>query len=155
MADQIGYGDSGCGRCGEIAILEAEIDRLRATAEVFILISEQGEYEDFTRSVLGVFSSENAAREAIPVFQALAESQWQLYQEREKRRVEYLADHFMPDEVYPPGSPFPAGHIRYKEPQYREADAAIGPEVTLVSAGQDGYKYVVERFGLNAIEPHS
>lgn len=123
--------------------------------DAFVLISESGEYENFTRSVLGVFLSESAARASIPKFQKLAERQWQLYQERQKRRDEYLANHFTPHTVYPPGSPFPDGCTLYENDQYKEAEAAIGPEVPLVSAGLDGYEYVIEPFNCDAVEPRS
>jgi hypothetical protein len=118
---------------------------------IYVLISERGEYEQFTREILGVFSSEPSARAAIQKFQELGKAQWVLYQEYEKREEEYLTK-FEPSEVFPPGSPFPDGCVLYTNEQYEEANKVLGPKPALIC---DGDNYVVECFTLDAIEAHS
>lgn len=122
--------------------------------KVFILISEHGEYENFTRDILGVFTSEELAHAAIPALQALQQKRWEEYEARDKRREDYLAVNFTPDRVYPPsapgnGSPFPAGCVLYKNEQYAEAESAAGPEIVTVPAWED-CKYEIETFDLDS-----
>lgn len=115
-------------------------------ADTFVLISEHGEYEDFTRDILGVFSSQESATAAIPRFQELCDRQWKLHQEYDRHRNEYLAARFTPSMVYP------SGLLVYTNAQYEQVDATIGPRPSLVSAGVDGYKYVIEPFNRDVIE---
>lgn len=118
--------------------------------EIYILIAEYGEYENAGRNVLGVFSSAEAARAAIPRFKELGNRQLELYQDRQRRRDEYL-QRYEPDKVIPPGSSlFPDGCIVHTNEHYKEADAAIGPDVPLIV---DGDEYVVEQFTLDAVKP--
>lgn len=119
---------------------------------MFVLVGERGEYEQWSRDVLGVFSSEAAARSAIDKLKELGAKLWDQHQDRSRRRNEYLAAHFTPDKVYPPGSPFPDGCILYKSEQYHEADAAIGPEIPLIC---DCDEYSVIECAVDAVEPVS
>lgn len=116
--------------------------------EVCVLIGDQGEYEQWTRDVLGVFSSENEARGAVDKLKALGKELWERYQERDQRRTEYLK-RFEPAKVYPSGSPFPNGCVLYTNEQYHEADAAIGPEIPLIC---DCREYLVVKCKLDAIQ---
>lgn len=118
--------------------------------EIYVLIGEYGEYEQHTTMVLGVFSSEAAAHDAIPKFKELGERQWAAHQEHDRRRDQYLT-RFEPDRVYPPGSPFPNGCTLYKNDQYREADEHLGPAPALIPTCDE---YIVKRFNLDQIEAH-
>jgi len=137
---------------GNRIVVEMDFDRKdqRTMPALYVLIGERGEYEQFTRDVLGVFSSEDEARAAIPKLQELGKSQWALFQDHEKRRDEYLT-RFKPAKVYPPGSPFPSGCILYTNEQYKEADDFLGPRPPLIC---DADTYEVECFNLDAIEAH-
>lgn len=116
--------------------------------EVFVLYGEHGEYEQWSRDILGVFASEELAREAIPKFKRLGAELWTKYQERDQRRDDYLK-RFAPAKVYPPGSPFPDGCILYTNEQYAEADAAIGPEIPIICECDE---YFVIKCNVDAVE---
>lgn len=114
----------------------------------YVLIGTYGEYEEFTTQILGVFSSEQAARDAIPAVEAFGESQWKLHQERAARVREYL-DRCTPTAVYPPGSPFPDGHKSYSLPDHEAAEAYAGPEVKFTCKSDD---YEIYGFDLDAVQ---
>lgn len=115
---------------------------------IYVLIGEHGEYEQFTRTLYGVFSSEAGALDAIPRLEELGKKQLALYEDREKRRAEYLT-RFQPYKVWPPGSCFTLGYLQYTDEQHKEADEACGPAPKLVGGDEE---YVVECFNLDAIE---
>jgi hypothetical protein len=122
---------------------------------VFVLIEEHGESEQFTRTVLGVFSSEDAARAAIPKFEELGKIQFADYQDHQKRREEYLT-RFEPAKIYPAASPtnnspFPCDCILYTNDQYKEADEALGKPPAIICKGDN---YEIECFNIDAIEAH-
>lgn len=114
----------------------------------YVLLGEYGEYESHTTMVLGVFSSEELATSAIPKIKELGAKQWEAYQDRERKKKEYL-QRFKPRTVYPPGSPFPDGCILYENEQYKEADEFLGPAPTLIPECDE---YRVECFNLDSIE---
>jgi hypothetical protein len=119
----------------------------------YVLTGEYGEYEQFDRVVLGVFSSEKEAADAIPKFRELGARQWAAYKDYERRKSEYL-ERFEPAMVYPVSapdndSPFPSGYTGYKNEQYEEAEAAVGPVPKLVPTCD---KYEILPFNLDAVE---
>lgn len=117
--------------------------------KAYVLVSEHGEYEDFARDILGVFTSEDKAKAAIPALQALQTQRWDEYKARDARREKYLADNFAPDRVIPPGSALPNGCVLYKNEQYAEAEQAVGPSITTIPAWKD-CTYEVEAFDLDS-----
>jgi len=108
---------------------------------VYVLIGERGEYEDFYRDVLGVYSSHEAAREAIPKLRAYGDVQWAQYQKRDQAVKDYLS-RFEPHHMGN-GIPF------YRNEQYAEAEAACGPRPAIICNYDT---YIIERHGLDAIE---
>lgn len=114
---------------------------------VYVLIAEYGEYESFTQAILGVFTSDDAARAAIPEFEHLGRERSEAFNAYATKRDEYLAANFQPDRVIPPDSPFHDGCILYKNENYAEADAACGPRPIGVPRGD---KYVIESYELGS-----
>lgn len=122
--------------------------------KVYVLIGEYGEYESHTTTVLGVFLTEDDAQAAITMVKPLSEQQYARYEEHQTSRKEYLK-RFSPDKVYPsmaddPTSPFPDGCVLYRNDQYAEADAAVGPAPDFIIACDE---YRVEAFELGALGP--
>lgn len=113
--------------------------------DVYVLIGDSGEYADFTRDVLGTFSSHEAARAAIPKLRAYGAAQWKAYQERDQKRKNYLTR-------FEPRFTFSSGDAAYSIEQYAEAEEACGAEPALVP---DSDTYIIERYVLDAIEAGS
>lgn len=118
----------------------------------YVLTQTYGEYEQFTTQVLGVFSTEQLARDAIPKFAELGERQWSLHQEWAKRREEYL-EKLEPEKVFPPGLVYLNGWKQYNSDQYAEADAAAGPEIILIGDGKSYQIIPCEMDSVAAVEP--
>lgn len=117
----------------------------------YVLIGERGEYEDFTREVLGVFSSRDAACDAIPKLRVLGARRWAQWQERDTKRKDYLK-RFEPAKIYPAGSVFPGGHISYTNAQYEEAEKACGDAPRLIVPAEN---YLIESYDIDAIDTGS
>lgn len=112
-------------------------------SDIYVLIGESGEYEQFHRAVLGVFSSREAAGQAIVKLRALRALYEQKHDERERKRNAYLR-RFEPARMGV-GDKWPV----YTAEQYAEADAACGPAPEHVEVGEE---YKIERHGLDAVQ---
>lgn len=119
--------------------------------KIYILIGEYGEYEQHTTLVLGAFSSEQLALEAVPKHAKFSEEQFALYQAHQEREAAYLKE-MTPERVIPPGYPFPNGWNCYSNEQHAEAKKMAGVRPDFHPKCEE---FRVECFNLDAVEmPH-
>ncbi len=116
--------------------------------KIYVLIGEYGEYERHTTLVLGAFSSEQLAWDAVPKHAKFSGEQYKLYQEHQRRSDARLKE-MTPERIIPPGYPFPNGWNCYRREQYEKAELAAGPRPEFHPTCEE---FRVECFNLDAIE---
>lgn len=107
-------------------------------SEIYVLIGERGGNDDYTTTVLGTFSSAQAARDAIPAVVAHGKEQYAKYTEWHTKYV----DHWSRLEVAFPWSDL------VQERKRAEIIATIGPEPRFTCEDE---AYIIQRHVLDGI----